>query len=116
MSRSGSCASYSSEIRLNGQINQKLHWLNQKINYRDYTTMTVNKRLPMNGRLNGGTVNRCQPYMIHHYHSSSMIGFFCTLLASDVATSWFDSECRSVCRTVRRVSFQESFQKIKMEC
>src|SRR6218665_3767286 len=24
--------------------------------------MAVNKRLPMNGRLNGGTVNRCQPY------------------------------------------------------
>src|SRR6218665_3208701 len=62
MSHSGSCASYSSEIRLNGQINQKLHWLNQKINYRDYTTMTVNKRLPMNGRLNGATFNRCQPY------------------------------------------------------
>src|SRR6218665_3562904 len=62
MSHSCSCASYSSEIRLNGQINQKLHWLNQKINYRDYTTMKVNKRLPMNGRLNGRTVNRCQPY------------------------------------------------------
>src|SRR6218665_1007574 len=63
MSHSGSCASYSSEIRLNGQINQKLHWLNEKINYRDYTTMTVNNRLPMNGRLNGGTVNRCQPHV-----------------------------------------------------
>src|SRR6218665_2015658 len=72
MSHSGSCASYSSEIRLNGQINQKLHWLNQKINYRDYTTMTVNKRLPMNGRLNGGTVNRCQPYCLPAALSSSV--------------------------------------------
>jgi len=25
--------------------------------------MAVNKRLPMNGRLYGGTFNRCQPYL-----------------------------------------------------
>jgi len=25
--------------------------------------MAVNKRLPMNGRLYGGTFNRCQPYI-----------------------------------------------------
>src|SRR6218665_3262782 len=26
--------------------------------------MAVNKRLPMNGRLYGGTFNRCQPYLL----------------------------------------------------
>src|SRR6218665_148574 len=61
MSHSGSCALYSSEIRLNGQINQKLHWLNQKINFRDYTTMTVNKCLPMNGRLYGERLTDASP-------------------------------------------------------
>src|SRR6218665_1881718 len=64
MSHSGICASNSSEIRLNGQINQKLHWLNQKINYRDYTTMTVNKRLPMNGRLNGERLIDASPTIV----------------------------------------------------